>query len=259
MDTLEQALEDLRLWSTPGRRAELLAAAWRSGETNIRTLAEAARVTRQTVYTDLESCGIDPGDDRENAQEPRWFAPIVPLFTNEAETEEEAWMLLLPEVKLPGDYRPAEPPRDKADEMLTFAIQTWRYSRYHRVVVAAARDEYACRLRATRAIHRAETAWEALRTAKHWAAAHHQWVEAADDARQPLAAWAAAAEARRDLESTAELTAFRDGGRDGMPADSLIPDCDVDQAKLVAADFEETYSRRLGMARVTLSAQQQDV
>lgn len=58
--TRDQALAELRMWSAPGRRAELIAAAWDAGETRVAVLAEAARVSRPTVYADLRSRGIDP-------------------------------------------------------------------------------------------------------------------------------------------------------------------------------------------------------
>ncbi|WP_433015942.1 hypothetical protein [Kribbella sp. CA-294648] len=42
------------------------------------------------------------------------------------------------------------------------------------------------------------------------------------------------------MESDENLAAFRDGGKDGLPEDHLVPVCDVDQVTLVAADLEET-------------------
>ncbi|HEY3514610.1 MAG TPA: hypothetical protein VGL36_35850 [Kribbella sp.] len=255
METLEHALEELRLWSSPGRRAELVAAAWRCGETNVSTLAEAARVTRQTVYTDLEACGIDPHDERGSAQKPpRWLEPLIPMWSHEATTEEEAWNAILGAANLPLDVRPADPPQNRSDELLDMMIRQWRYAQYHRKVLPLLGPEYECKLRATRAIHRAETAWEALRSAKHWAAAHHQWIEAVDGARRAIGAWSSAVEARADLESDENLAAFRDGGMEGLPEDALVPVCDVDQVTLVAADLEETYRERLALTRVTLSA-----
>ncbi|MFC7331487.1 hypothetical protein [Marinactinospora rubrisoli] len=45
-------------------RAELLRYAWLTGDRNIRALAQAADVSRETVYADLRSMGIDPNWDR---------------------------------------------------------------------------------------------------------------------------------------------------------------------------------------------------
>jgi hypothetical protein len=108
-------------------------------------------------------------------------------------------------------------------------------------------------LRATRAIHRAEAAWEALRTAKHWAA-HHQWIEAVDDARRAIGAWAAAAKAHLGLESDATLADFRMEGQGGVPDDRPIPPCDSTAPRLAATELEETYQSRRAVASVTLSA-----
>jgi hypothetical protein len=61
------ALTALRGWALrrdrlPGDRARLLAAAWQAGARNIRELARLADVSRETVYADLRSSGIDPRD-----------------------------------------------------------------------------------------------------------------------------------------------------------------------------------------------------
>ena len=51
------------------RRQEIIDAAWRAGDRNVRALAEAADVTRATVYADLEALGLDrntPTNNEEN-------------------------------------------------------------------------------------------------------------------------------------------------------------------------------------------------
>lgn len=72
------ALIALRSWTRrrePGRRAGLVAEAWRAGERDVRELARIADVSRQTVRDDLRSQGIDPRDDQ---------AESVPVETVEA-------------------------------------------------------------------------------------------------------------------------------------------------------------------------------
>src|SRR5215831_12324534 len=59
------ALSALRGWALrrdrlPGDRARLLAAAWHAGARNVRELARLADISRDTVYADLKSSGIDP-------------------------------------------------------------------------------------------------------------------------------------------------------------------------------------------------------
>jgi UPF0042 nucleotide-binding protein len=60
----EAALRALIQWATSQKdvRPRLTAAAWRAGERNIRAIARAAGVSRDTVYADLESQGIDYRD-----------------------------------------------------------------------------------------------------------------------------------------------------------------------------------------------------
>ena len=57
----ENALAALREWSVPGRRADLVAAAWNAGATVV-AIAEAARVgSRHTIYDDLKSRDLVDG------------------------------------------------------------------------------------------------------------------------------------------------------------------------------------------------------
>lgn len=60
-DPAREALDALRRWAGTSR-AELVAAAWRAGNTNITALAEAARRGRDAIYADLRAQGIDPTD-----------------------------------------------------------------------------------------------------------------------------------------------------------------------------------------------------
>ncbi|MEU8901809.1 hypothetical protein AB0C65_38515 [Nocardia sp. NPDC048505] len=75
------ALTTLRAWARqrdrmPEQRARLLATAWRAGEHNIRELARIADVSRQTVYEDLQSQGVDPKTDRGTAASRPRYAPL---------------------------------------------------------------------------------------------------------------------------------------------------------------------------------------
>lgn len=51
------------------RRQEIIDAAWRAGDRNVRALAEAADVTRATVYADLEALGLDRNTPINNGNE----------------------------------------------------------------------------------------------------------------------------------------------------------------------------------------------
>jgi hypothetical protein len=70
------ALTALRGWAIrrdrlPAERAGLLEAAWRAGARNVRELARIADVSRDTVYSDLKSRGIDPSN-RSDCPPPRY-------------------------------------------------------------------------------------------------------------------------------------------------------------------------------------------
>jgi hypothetical protein len=82
------ALAALRGWATrrdqlPARRADLLAAAWWSGNRNVAELARSADVSRDTVYDDLRARGIDPTDRRTAPQSPPRYAPLAPAAVDE--------------------------------------------------------------------------------------------------------------------------------------------------------------------------------
>jgi hypothetical protein len=75
------ALTALRGWALrrdrlPGDRAGLLAAAWHAGARNVRELARLADVSRDTVYADLKSRGVDPGDRASDRGHPPRYEPL---------------------------------------------------------------------------------------------------------------------------------------------------------------------------------------
>lgn len=94
------ALTALRRWgvrrdrvSASGERATLLATAWCAGGRNIRELSRMAGVSRQTVYTDLRSQGVDPTDETAPVRIPQY----APLDGDEVrELAEAAQTVLLP-------------------------------------------------------------------------------------------------------------------------------------------------------------------
>jgi hypothetical protein len=150
VETLERTLKELRLWSSPGRRAALVAAAWRYGETNVSTLA------RPSTPTSRPAESIRTTNARAHKKPPRWLEPLIPMWSHEATTEEEAWNAILGAANLPLVMQPANPPQDRSDELLDMMIRQGRYAQYHRAVLPLLGPEYECKLRASRAIHRAE-------------------------------------------------------------------------------------------------------
>lgn len=78
---LRVALDALRAWPRqrdriPIERGDLIATAWRLGERNVRVLAKAVGVTRQTVYDDLRARDIDPRQSRVDVADVPRYAPV---------------------------------------------------------------------------------------------------------------------------------------------------------------------------------------
>ncbi|MFE2314194.1 hypothetical protein ACFXC8_13525 [Streptomyces sp. NPDC059441] len=87
-DMVRASLAALRGWATrrerlPDNRSDLMAAAWWAGTRSIAGLAAAAGVSRDTVYEDLRTRGIEP-TDKEAAPEPApQHAPLTADAVNE--------------------------------------------------------------------------------------------------------------------------------------------------------------------------------
>ncbi|GAA3702308.1 hypothetical protein GCM10022224_080120 [Nonomuraea antimicrobica] len=73
----EAALRALANWAASQKqvRPRLTAAAWRAGEHNIRALARAAGVARDTVYADLAAEGIDYRDRSSKTETVTTYSP----------------------------------------------------------------------------------------------------------------------------------------------------------------------------------------
>ncbi|MFI8515366.1 hypothetical protein ACIGHB_29980 [Streptomyces sp. NPDC085460] len=182
------AIEALRQWSIPGRRADLVAEAWRDGETRITALAEAARTTRTTVYADLKSRGIDPEDRPKGT-------PMTTLVTIDGMTGIDADHDHQVIQEAQERYLKEHPGGAGANEALEtrLAARITAYA-YNTLATTQAAEQSARRDR-DRALHLVEVRWEALSTATAWHAAHHAYVVAVDAARTAITAWSAAAHA----------------------------------------------------------------
>lgn len=176
----DEALAALRDWSKPGRRADLVAAAWQAGETNIVALAEAARISRPTVYADLRSRGIDP--DHRPKEHTNMATPVV-IDGIDGMSFENVQDI----VGRYADEHPEDPNAIKTAIGWSQPIFTavGRYNGLQRLLAA---EEHARRDR-DRALHLVETRWEALSTAANWLSAHHAYVVAVDEAHTAITAW----------------------------------------------------------------------
>jgi hypothetical protein len=243
----EHAMAALRAWSAPGVRARLLEQAWLAGETSISALADAANITRPTVYADLESRGINPSTDRQET--PRMQTITLAGFTgnetdNDLDTVLRAHLNAWPRT---GTDQQREAHAHAGQALL----DQHEIAKYHNSLLPLAQAEASDREAAQRALHRVETTWEALSTARAWHAAHHTYVVAVDNARRTIATWQQSATETKGKHY--KLTSRKTFDYFGyVPQDQQIV-VDTDRPKVAAVDLEETYARRRAIVRETLS------
>ncbi|MFE7415045.1 hypothetical protein [Streptomyces laurentii] len=258
----EAALAALRQWSEPSARARLIAAAWNAGATNVNELAEAARCSRQTVYTALSSQGIDP------AQRPKGttMLTIDPLdiegFTGVGERMDAEYDAAL---RRWADVRPGINPRGPqahAEGMRLVALMD-TVARYADVRDRLVHEQVA-RAERDRLLHRVETCWEALSTAAAWHAAHHAYVLAVDEARIAVDMWRERAETARQrpwyCDHPRSEAAYAQVLAAGHPAlEDALADLDpapAETAERLLADLDQAHTYRTRLAAQTLHAGQ---
>ncbi|MFJ8957309.1 hypothetical protein ACIRO1_45190 [Streptomyces sp. NPDC102381] len=248
--TRDEALAALRDWSKPGRRADLIAAAWQAGETNVVALAEAARISRPTVYTDLRSRGIDPD---QRPKENDMTAPLVIDGIDGTSFENVQTVVS----RYADEHFPNDPDGIKKaigwSQPIFMAV-----GRYNGLRTRLAAEDRARRER-DRALHLVETRWEAMSTAANWLAAHHAYVVAVDEAHAAITAWT------KEAAPAAEWAGF-DGDLDtemlriyrerilaaGHPP--LAPlDLDIEtEADRLRNKLDQAHDRRKALAAETL-------
>ncbi|MFE7268211.1 hypothetical protein ACFU9B_40445 [Streptomyces sp. NPDC057592] len=254
----DTAMAALRAWSAPGRRADLIAAAWQAGETNVSALAEAARISRPTVYTDLRSRGIDP-DHRKDHTTMLTLAPLdIEGFTGVIEHADDQfdaalrrWAAAHPDTDRHGEEAKTEGMRliGIMDTAARYADVRDRYA--HEQVARAERD---------RLFHQVELRWEALSTAAAWLAAHHAYVLAVDEARIAVDMWRERAETALQRQffcmSDRDEAAYRQIQDAGHPAlDEAQADLDpapAATADRLRADLDQAVEYRRNLIAQTL-------
>ncbi|MET9676417.1 hypothetical protein ABZY68_25480 [Streptomyces sp. NPDC006482] len=248
----------LRSWSRPGRRADLLATAWQAGETNVSALAEAARVSRPTVYADLRSRGIDPDDRRTKGKS--MILDIAPLdiegFTGIADHLDAQLDAALRRWRQEHPDAGMEEDQTEGMRLVGLMDTTYRYANVRYLLV----HEQVARAERDRLLHQVELRWEALSTAAAWLAAHHAYVLAVDEARIAIDMWRErAAAARRQpwyCSSPRDEAAYRQIQEAGHPAlEQALADLDpapAETAEHLLADLDQAHERRLQLAAETL-------
>ncbi|MFD4392904.1 hypothetical protein [Streptomyces sp. NPDC058495] len=240
-------------WSTPGRRADLVAEAWRDGETRIKALAEAARTTRTTIYADLKARGIDP--------ESRPKGPAMTLATIDGMTGTDAEHdhRVLQEAQ--ERYLQEHPDGAGASEALDtrLAARITAYA-YNTLAITQAAEQAARRDR-DRALHLVEVRWEALSTATAWHASHHAYVVAVDAARTAITTWSDSARAAAKagwfpVEVSEQLYRERilTAGHPPVERYDLDADAVAVEAARLRDDLDQAHEHRARLAGQTLIA-----
>ncbi len=246
----------LRDWSKPGRRADLLAEAWQAGETNVSALAEAARISRPTVYADLRSRGIDPDHRPKGTSVITNLSPLdIEGFTGvggRMDAEYDAALLRWRAKNPTAEYEEV-----KVEGMRLVALMD-TVARYADVRDRLAHEQVA-RAERDRLLHQVELRWEALSTASAWLAAHHAYVLAVDEARLAIDMWRERAESAQGrmwfCSSPRDEAAYRQIQEAGYPAlEQALADLDptpAQTAEQLRANLDQAHERRVGLAAET--------
>ncbi|MCX4885970.1 hypothetical protein [Streptomyces sp. NBC_00847] len=257
----DDVMATLRDWSKPGRRADLVAAAWQAGETNVSALAEAARTSRPTVYADLRSRGIDPDHRPKGTSVITNLSPLdIEGFTGVGERLDAEFDAALR--RWAAEHPTATQEDGQAEGMRLAGLMDTTY-RYADVRDLLAHEQVA-RAERDRLLHQVELRWEVLGTAAAWLAAHHAYVVAVDEARIAIDMWREHAEAalKRPFfcSSPRDEAAYRQIQEAGHPAlEQALADLDRTPARTaeqLRANLDQAHERRLQLAAETLRAAQ---
>ncbi|MCT9141740.1 hypothetical protein [Streptomyces violarus] len=253
----DDVMAALRDWSKPGRRADLVAAAWQAGETNVSALAEAARISRPTVYADLGSRGIEPDHRPKGTSVITNLSPLdIEGFTGVYENADAEFDAALR--RWAAEHPNATREEGQAEGMRLVGVMdtTARYADVRDLLA----HEQVARAERDRLLHQVELRWEALSTAAAWLAAHHAYVLAVDEARIAIDMWRERAEAARRrpffCASPRDEAAYRQIQEAGHPAlEQALADLDktpAQTAEQLRTDIDQAHERRLQLAAETL-------
>ncbi|MFJ7201048.1 MULTISPECIES: hypothetical protein [unclassified Streptomyces] len=220
-------------------------------------IAEAARAkSRQTIYDDLKSRGIDP---RDRPKETNMTAPITVEGLNGITDLEDTDSPVAKVIFRARDDLASPGLNAEARRLMTLSLAVGQYNDLR----AALAEEEEARAERNRARHLVDVRWEALAdpTSKgSWLHGHHAYVIAVDHAHRAIDAWKAAA------ELTQRKGSFQRGVGDNLMAGayerSILPaghppvsKPDIDAEAVAARLHEELdaeHTRRKTLAAETL-------
>ncbi|MBB1258315.1 hypothetical protein [Streptomyces alkaliterrae] len=254
----ENALAALRELTVPGRRADLVAAAWKAGASVV-AIAEAARAkSRQTIYDDLKSRGvvIDP---RNRPKERNMPAPITVEGLNGITDLEDNDGPVARAILRARDDLASPGLNAEARRLMALSMAVAQYNELR----ARLAEEEDARAERDRIRHLVDIRWEALadpNSKGSWLHGHQAYVRAVDDAHRAIDTWKTTAETLMNLASF----------RRGEDADRLVdayeqhiltaghppvvkPHIDVEtEAAQLHEELDAEHTRRSALAAQTL-------
>ncbi|GAA2686815.1 hypothetical protein [Streptomyces lunalinharesii] len=242
------AMAALRDWSTPGRRAALVGAAWLAGENNIVALAEAARTSRPTVYADLRTQGIVP---EQRPKEHDMTTPVVINGLTGLDLESDGRIILDATRRYAAEHPGGRGIVEFEGKSIYLQAVLRVYNTLRPLLVA----EERARADRDRALHLVEAGWEGLTSAANWLGAHHAYVVAVDEARTAISAWATAAADAADAEwfrDDAQLAVYEERIlAAGHPPLRRLPSPNSERDELLRR-LDETHAHRRTLTAQTL-------
>ncbi len=261
----EQALAALREWSVPGRRADLVEAAWRAGATVV-AIAEAARAkSRQTIYDDLKSRGIDPRRDRPKETDTTISPVTIEGITGtDANKDSEVTDPACRRIITENPDMPKEEQRKRLVTEFKRLGEAEDTLRWYNTLRPQLLEEQVAREERDRALHLVEVRWEALadpNSKGSWLHGHQAYVRAVDDARIAIDMWEERATAAVKSPGAAALIPDGNGEYHGTYRRILdaghpvltVPDTDpAAVAEQLRANLDQAHEHRQRQAGQTL-------
>ncbi|GAA2836587.1 hypothetical protein [Kitasatospora aburaviensis] len=245
----ERTMTELRAWAAQPpaavMRPQLVAAAWRAGERNVSALAEAARVSRQTIYADLETHGIDARAERVLGG--TVFEKLTEL--NGYTGDDKADMALM------HQRANAAGATSLAADVVRESLILHHSIKWHNNLVDLAPVEIDARAERDRALRAVDLRWEELSSTANFPAAHHSWILAHDKARKAIVSWQAAAQACVDAPGWSDAIEWGLYAQ-YVPEEKRIPKITGDPSETAAtllAELDAEHARRRELAGQTLA------
>ncbi|MET9777652.1 hypothetical protein ABZ023_25905 [Streptomyces sp. NPDC006367] len=157
-------------------------------------------------------------------------------------------------------WRTAHPGEDDRDEILRLVALTDVLRRYNQLRPRLA-EELEARIARDEALAAVETCWQALRSARAWLAAHHNYVVAVDAAKTAIGVWRDRALAAKEIpflwDAPNRKAAYDRLIADGHPeVEPLGVGNPATEAERLLAELEQAEARRAHLVAKTVAIAQ---